>query len=674
MGMNIRWKEILKLNTMCKLVNQHLIIFIFCILKEVIFKIKNINKFSPYKLYQSTPTIVKIRKRLNYISNLLINNNLWFIVLTTSILVLAHYIIINFSTELSPDDQRYYLSAIIQTYATLFSIIIIVTLFFSEMSSRRYGHLVTKNRIKKSYFWPLYLLYILIILLAGYTLISPEDEEVGINKTENIKSIIYLGAFILSLSVIYFWKLLETFFNPQIIIKSELNQIDTESWITIVETLKLNNNDTNLTRSSLLYDDPLLPSINLTSNAIQMNDFPTSVQGFNVLINGYKSALYHNLCEPASNYLLYQINELLAISEANDNYNAIIQIIEALESLANNTITSRWIESDKETAMIYKNNSKYLTGLTLGYQMNFDTAANKFINAFTAISSKYILEKNIAISRKVIDAVVNYLFTSIRERSFSTPWYHLEKIIDTTNSINFLPSYAIKKWIENIVNLMKKEGDVFSNQNFLMFALNVYDIEQIIRKYNFQEDPQKIIPFNEIYTLLLQFGIICVENEWDDTSETIFSVLLELAYWLEERNSGLYHYPISIIGNTGLKLSTEGEISILNENNITKEMSYWILKILIKIRRDKFSEISKIFALRYIKMIEKNLDIIIYSNDDIININTAPEEELKLLQGIGKVKANRIIENRPYQSIDELVGVEGISNALLFTFRNKITI
>ena len=672
--MNIRWRDIFKLQIIYKLVNQYSKFFIFCILNEVIFKIKNYNKISPYKIYQSTPAIAKIRKRLNYIGNLLTNINLWFIVLITSILVFTHFIIIDFSTELSPDDQRYYLSAIIQTYATLLSIIIIVTLFFSEMSSRRYGYLVTKNRINKSYFWPLFLLYILIILLAGYTLISPEDEEVGINKTENIKSIIYLGAFILSLSVIYFWKLLETFFNPQIIIKSELNQIDTESWITIVETLKLNNNDTNLTRSSLLYDDPLLPSINLTSNAIQMNDFPTSTQGFNVLVNRYKSALYHDLCEPASNYLLYQINELLAISEANDNYNAIIQIIEALESLANNTITSRWIEFDKETAIRYKNDSKYLTGLTLGYQMNFDTAANNFINAFTAISNKYILEKNIAISRKVIDAIVNYLFTSTRERSFSIPWYHLEKIIETTNSINFLPSYAIKSWMENIVNLMKKEGDVFSNQNFLMFSLNVYDIAQIIRKYDFQEDSQKIIPFNEIYTMLIQYGILCVENEWEDTRDIIFTTLLELAYWLDENKHVFYHHPISKIGSAGLNISSGGDLFIFNEKNITKNSSFWILEILIKIRRDNFSKNSKSFALNFIKLIEKNLGIIKYSNDDLININTAPEEELKLLQGIGKVKANRIIENRPYQSMDELVGVEGISNRLLFTFRNRITI
>ena len=43
-----------------------------------------------------------------------------------------------------------------------------------------------------------------------------------------------------------------------------------------------------------------------------------------------------------------------------------------------------------------------------------------------------------------------------------------------------------------------------------------------------------------------------------------------------------------------------------------------------------------------------------------IDPNTAARDELMKLPGIGEVLANRIIESRPYESLDELYDVEGI--------------
>ena len=52
-----------------------------------------------------------------------------------------------------------------------------------------------------------------------------------------------------------------------------------------------------------------------------------------------------------------------------------------------------------------------------------------------------------------------------------------------------------------------------------------------------------------------------------------------------------------------------------------------------------------------------------------VNINAADAEELMFLPGIGEVLADRIIENRPYQSADDLLRVDGIGEATLAQLR-----
>tara|TARA_B100001971_G_C18091870_1_gene483923 strand:+ start:71 stop:667 length:597 start_codon:yes stop_codon:yes gene_type:complete len=48
-----------------------------------------------------------------------------------------------------------------------------------------------------------------------------------------------------------------------------------------------------------------------------------------------------------------------------------------------------------------------------------------------------------------------------------------------------------------------------------------------------------------------------------------------------------------------------------------------------------------------------------------ININTATEEGLDALKGIGPAKAEAIINSRPFNSVDELINVKGIGEVTL---------
>ncbi len=58
----------------------------------------------------------------------------------------------------------------------------------------------------------------------------------------------------------------------------------------------------------------------------------------------------------------------------------------------------------------------------------------------------------------------------------------------------------------------------------------------------------------------------------------------------------------------------------------------------------------------------------------LINVNTAPSEDLELLTGIGPVLAQRIVDGRPYSSIDDLMRVSGIGPATLEILRPLVTV
>jgi competence ComEA-like helix-hairpin-helix protein len=56
-----------------------------------------------------------------------------------------------------------------------------------------------------------------------------------------------------------------------------------------------------------------------------------------------------------------------------------------------------------------------------------------------------------------------------------------------------------------------------------------------------------------------------------------------------------------------------------------------------------------------------------------VNINTATQQQLESVAGVGPVLASRIIEGRPYRSVDDLVRVSGIGERTLETLRPFLT-
>ncbi|MEK7559349.1 MAG: ComEA family DNA-binding protein [Patescibacteria group bacterium] len=61
------------------------------------------------------------------------------------------------------------------------------------------------------------------------------------------------------------------------------------------------------------------------------------------------------------------------------------------------------------------------------------------------------------------------------------------------------------------------------------------------------------------------------------------------------------------------------------------------------------------------------------SIDGLININTASDKELDTLPGVGPVTASKIIQNRPYQTVDELLSKKAVGSKIFSEIKSKIS-
>ncbi len=61
-------------------------------------------------------------------------------------------------------------------------------------------------------------------------------------------------------------------------------------------------------------------------------------------------------------------------------------------------------------------------------------------------------------------------------------------------------------------------------------------------------------------------------------------------------------------------------------------------------------------------------------NNQLINLNSATIEELDTLPGIGKITANKIIKNRPYQTIEELLTKKVVNKSVFEKIKNFISL
>jgi len=57
-----------------------------------------------------------------------------------------------------------------------------------------------------------------------------------------------------------------------------------------------------------------------------------------------------------------------------------------------------------------------------------------------------------------------------------------------------------------------------------------------------------------------------------------------------------------------------------------------------------------------------------------VNVNTASQNELESLPGVGPVTAKKIIDNRPYQTLEELISKKALGQALFEKIKGKLSL
>ena len=88
----------------------------------------------------------------------------------------------------------------------------------------------------------------------------------------------------------------------------------------------------------------------------------------------------------------------------------------------------------------------------------------------------------------------------------------------------------------------------------------------------------------------------------------------------------------------------------------------------------KITDGAKLYIPKTGDKLTGNGSLSVQNQSGLININSATSSELDTLPGIGPATAEKIINNRPYQSLDELVSKKAVGSKVFENIKDKITI
>ena len=95
-------------------------------------------------------------------------------------------------------------------------------------------------------------------------------------------------------------------------------------------------------------------------------------------------------------------------------------------------------------------------------------------------------------------------------------------------------------------------------------------------------------------------------------------------------------------------------------------------KVLITVQGQVRAALVSAEELEYLE--EDSSQSPVEQSDLSVSINQATQDELEALPGVGPVSAQKIIDNRPYASIDELISKKVISSSTFEKIKELITL
>lgn len=175
------------------------------------------------------------------------------------------------------------------------------------------------------------------------------------------------------------------------------------------------------------------------------------------------------------------------------------------------------------------------------------------------------------------------------------------------------------------------------------------------------------IVFAIVIYIKLESSSACEEIVINKSCDNGIKVTVEIAGAVEK--PGVYE----------LKNGSTVEDLLKISGNISKEANKQFLSESVN-RARKLQDGEKIYIPNLIEREEENLKTILKEkanykiNSSLININTATEEGLTSLDGIGSTYAKRIVEGRPYKRKEDIKQIKGIGDSTYNKIKDKITL
>ncbi|MBQ7240342.1 MAG: helix-hairpin-helix domain-containing protein [Bacilli bacterium] len=192
-----------------------------------------------------------------------------------------------------------------------------------------------------------------------------------------------------------------------------------------------------------------------------------------------------------------------------------------------------------------------------------------------------------------------------------------------------------------------------------------------------------------IFIVCFYFIINGIENYKDknDTNEVVAFVETTTSVEIKDEVNNFYVDVKGEVKNPGVYFVSEGMLVIDAINlagGLTKKACTDDINLSMKLtnemviyvnNKNSFTTTTKVTELNDVKIKEEKQEK--YTNNGLVNINTASKEELMTLNGIGESKANSIIEYRKtnkFNTIEDIMNVSGIGEKFFEQIKNYITV